>query len=622
MKLAVLDFETYYDKDYSLSKMTTEAYIRDPRFQIIGVGVKLEDAPARWYSFATHAEYAKFLAPLKDMAVCCHHTMFDASILSWVLGIRPKLLLDTLSMARPLHGKTMRLGLEHLAIYYGLGEKGTEVKDAMGKRREHFTETELAEYGAYCRNDVELTHKLLMKLKKGFPGSELRIIDMLLRMYTEPVLELDTTMLAGHIIDVRRNKAASLMKAGVDKETLMSNQKFADALQALGVDPPTKISARTGKEAWAFSKADLAFKALAEHPNPDVQTLVAARLGNKSTLEESRTEEFIAIGGRGTLPVPLGYYNAHTGRAQAAAGQKINLQNLPRGGKLRESIIAPKGHVIVACDSSQIEARVLAWLAGQSDLVKQFADGEDVYSKFASLVFGREINKKEHPQERFVGKTSILGLGYSTGAVKLQQTLKLGGVEMADSSCRQIVDTYRNAYNKIPLLWREADKGIKAMLEGKFYEVGQNGLLKFQDNKVFLPNGMFIEYPMLDYDTELEEYYYVNEPRKYIAAVAARMTDGGKVAHKDHTRLYGAKVIENAVQALARIIVFDQMLAINKRYKVVLTVHDEICIVVPEAEAKEAQAFMEKEMSIAPAWAAGAPIACESGVGRSYGDAK
>ena len=133
---------------------------------------------------------------------------------------------------------------------------------------------------------------------------------------------------------------------------------------------------------------------------------------------------------------------------------------------------------------------------------------------------------------------------------------------------------------------------------------------------------MFIEYPMLDYDTELEEYYYVNEPRKYIAAVAARMTDGGKVAHKDHTRLYGAKVIENAVQALARIIVFDQMLAINKRYKVVLTVHDEICIVVPEAEAKEAQAFMEKEMSIAPAWAAGAPIACESGVGRSYGDAK
>lgn len=145
MKLAVLDFETYYDKDYSLSKMTTEAYIRDPRFQIIGVGVKLEDAPARWYSFATHAEYAKFLAPLKDMAVCCHHTMFDASILSWVLGIRPKLLLDTLSMARPLHGKTMRLGLEHLAIYYGLGEKGTEVKDAMGKRREHFTETELAE---------------------------------------------------------------------------------------------------------------------------------------------------------------------------------------------------------------------------------------------------------------------------------------------------------------------------------------------------------------------------------------------------------------------------------------------------------------------------------------------
>ena len=88
-----------------------------------------------------------------------------------------------------------------------------------------------------------------------------------------------------------------------------------------------------------------------------------------------------------------------------SGGDTTNPQNLPRGGALRESIEAPEGHMIVACDSSQIEARTLAWFAGQEDLLDDFRRNADVYSIFASKVFGHEVNKHDHPKERFVGKT-------------------------------------------------------------------------------------------------------------------------------------------------------------------------------------------------------------------------
>jgi DNA polymerase len=313
MDIVVIDIETYYDKEYSLSKMTTESYVRDPRFEVIGVGVKINNHPTDWYTGGNPGRFLRSL-DYTDKAILCHNTAFDGAILSWHFGIRPRLWLDTLSMARPFHQLTVGGSLAKLAAYYGLGKKGDEVVAAMGKRRADFTPEEIGRYGMYCINDVDLTRQLFDKLKRGFPASELLVIDQTLRMYTEPVIELDVPLLQQHLEEVRARKAALLDEVDVGIDDIMSNPKFAAVLQRLGAEPPTKTSPTTGKETWAFAKTDKGMTDLLEHPDPAVQALVATRLGVKSTIEETRTEALIGVASRGKLPIMLNYYGAHTGR--------------------------------------------------------------------------------------------------------------------------------------------------------------------------------------------------------------------------------------------------------------------------------------------------------------------
>lgn len=196
--------------------------------------------------------------------------------------------------------------------------------------------------------DVELTYKLftIFMQQRAFPKAELKTIDLTLRMFVEPVLQLNTHKLEGHLVTLKAQKERLLQDCGIQKEELMSNPKFALALSELGVSAPTKTSLRTGKETFAFAKSDEGFKALENHENPKVQALVAARVGLKSTLEETRTERFIDIAGRGDLPVPIKYYAAHTGRW--GGSDKVNLQNLPSRGSnakvLKSCICAPEGY--------------------------------------------------------------------------------------------------------------------------------------------------------------------------------------------------------------------------------------------------------------------------------------
>ena len=414
MDILTIDFETYYSQTFSLSKLTTEEYIRDPQFETIGVAVKRNGEPSEWFA-GTKAQTKRWLDKWDwdNSVAVAHNAMFDMAILNWQFDIRPKRIADTLSMARAVDGPDAGNSLAKAAERHGLGVKGTEVLNALGKRRIDFTVEEMARYGDYCINDADLTYELFLKLMQGFPTSELRLIDLTLRMFTEPALELDAKALKTHLDDVQTRKARLLDKALVDKEQIMSNPKLAELLTMLGVVPPTKISARTGKEAFAFAKNDEEFKALLDHENPIVQAVVAARLGVKSTLEETRTERFIDIANRGPLPVPLRYYGAHTGRWSGE--DKINLQNLPRGSALKKAVLAPEGHVFIDCDSSQIEARTLAWLAGQDDLVEAFDKGEDVYKIMASSIYG-VAEKDVTKDQRFVGKTTILGAGYGMGA--------------------------------------------------------------------------------------------------------------------------------------------------------------------------------------------------------------
>jgi DNA polymerase I-like protein with 3'-5' exonuclease and polymerase domains len=412
MNLITIDFESYYSGELGFKKQTTEEYVRDDRFEVIGVAVKVNEEPARWCS-GNYDETRNWLYQFDwvNSLVLAHNTKFDGAILNWLFKIKPKGWLDTLCMARAIHGVEAGGSLAKLTEQYKIGAKGTEVLDALNKRRVDFSIEQLAKYGEYCVNDAELTHKLFtIFMADGFPKSELKVIDITLNMFIDPILMLDLPLLEQHLEEVKAKKERLLDACLADKDTLMSNDKFAELLRKLGVEPPTKISARTGKEAWAFAKTDEEFKELASNPDVRVQTLIAARLGNKTTLEETRTQRFIDIAKRGALPVPIKYYAAHTGRW--GGDDKINLQNLPSRGdnanKLKKAILAPEGYVVIDSDSSQIEARIVAWLAGQSDLVQAFENKEDVYKIMASSIYNKPVADIT-ASERFVGKTTILG---------------------------------------------------------------------------------------------------------------------------------------------------------------------------------------------------------------------
>ena len=605
MDLITIDFETYYDKEYSLSKLTTEEYIRDPKFQVIGVSVKVNNRDTEWAS-GTHEEIKTYLQTFnwKEAMLLAHNTMFDGAIASWRYNIFPRAYADTLCIARAVHGVEAGGSLKALVERYDLGAKGTEVIQALGKRREDFTAEELARYGDYCINDVDLTYELFKVLTRGFPRKELKLIDLTLRMFVDPILDLDLGLLEQHLEDIKVAKDDLLISSGVSREDLMSNPKFAEVLKSLAIIPPTKVSLRTGKETFAFAKSDEEFKALAEHDDVRVQAAVSARLGVKSTLEETRTQRFIDISKRGLLPVPVRYYAAHTGRW--GGDDKINLQNLPSRGPngkvLKCSIVAPEGYSLIEADSSQIEARVLAWLADQEDLVTAFANGEDVYKKMASRIYDC-AEEDVTAQQRFVGKVTILGAGYGMGAVRFKEQLKSFGTEMELDEARRVINIYRDANHQINRLWRDAQNMIVNLSRGDAVSFGTERFIKVnaEDSALVTPSGLLLRYDELRAEQTDKGFEYSYKTRR------------------GRTRIYGGKVVENVCQAIARCIIGDQMLEVAKRYRVVLTVHDSIMCCVPDSDVAEAQAYVEMCMRETPEWAAGLPINCESGVGKSYG---
>ena len=604
MKIITIDFETFYSREFSLTKVTTEEYIRSSQFEAIGVAVQVDDGKPEWFSgdgesmhqFLSQYDWANSLA-------LAHNAPFDGAILKWVYGLSPKGWLDTLSMGRALHGTNVGGSLKVLAQYYELGEKGTEVENALGLHRADFSPEQLARYGDYCKNDVALTWELFGQMSKGFPAVELRLIDLTVRMFTEPVLQLNGDLIKDHLLREKQRKEELL--ENFDKDDLMSNLKFAVILESYGVSPPMKVSPANGKQTFAFSKADEEFKALLEHPNTLVQALVAARLGTKSTIEETRTARFLGISERGSLPVPLRYYAAHTGRW--GGDDKLNLQNLQRNSPLKRAIIPPDGYMMIDSDSSQIEARTLAWLSEQDDLVDAFDRGEDVYKIMASAIYGKDVTEITK-DERFVGKTTILGCGYGMGAKKFQAQLKNFNVAIDLDEATRIIDTYRATYPKITELWKSAASALKAILQNQQTTLGRDDILKIDGSSgVLLPNGLYLRYPNLRLlENEEGKTELVYDTKKGKALIP--------------TRIYGGKVIENVCQALARIVIGEQMLMVAKKYRVVMTVHDAIACIVPTGQVETALEYVEMCMRTRPSWGMELPLNCEAGYGESYGD--
>lgn len=617
LQLLTLDFETYYAKDFTLKKLTSEEYIRDERFEVIGVGLKFNDTPAQWYDARAHDLHRVLRSIDWRHTVVLGHNMsgFDSFILTERFRVRPRGYLCTVAMARALRGGRVANSLARLAEEYGLPAKGTEVEDALGKHLLDFTDEELAAYGEYCKNDCEITYQLYQILKGKLPAKEQQLVHLFTKMFAEPRLHLDREMLFKYKLMVGADKEEKLAKAGMPLSDLRSDAKFAEALKRLNVDPPLKISKRTGKQAYAFAKTDKGLTDLLDHYDPRVVDLVSARLGVKTSIEESRVARFLGIAERGpSLPVPLLYGSTLTHRV--SGGGKINLQNLGRKSPLRRAIIAPPGKRIVVADSSNIELRVAHTLSGQMDTVARLRNDDDLYAAFATELYGYPVTKESHPKERQHGKVAMLQLQYQSGAVSFRNAARIiGGIELTEEESQATVDVFRAKFPCIKQMWGLCLMAIDSMYRGVSTAIDEWGLCTVLKDKLMLPNGMTLDYANLRQEPDPQfgkQWMY---------------DDKGEWKPK---KLYGGALLENICQALARIVVFDQMLEVEKKYGgyddagngVVFTVHDEIVVVVDEEKAEECLAFALDVMHQSPKWWPELPVAAEGSTATNYGDAK
>jgi len=653
-RIIAVDFETRWDsKDYTLSKMTTEEYIRDLRFKAFGCCFHEygSDDPIVWVGERDLREYVAGV-DWSRTAVLAHNAQFDVSILCWRYGITPAFIFDTLSMARALRGVEVGNSLARLATDFGLPEKGRAVHSTNGlESLGPDVEFELAEY---CKHDVYLCEQIFERLVEGYPAKELRLIDMTLRMYTNACLELDRSMLINALTEEGEKREGLLKKLDVEESSLASNPKFAEVLTVMGVTPPTKVSKTTGKETFAFAKNDALFQALLNGEREDVALLCEARLRVKSTTERTRAQRFLDISGRGPLPVPLSYYGAATGRWTAAKGSAINMQNLKRGSFLRKAIMAPMGYQLVVGDLSQIEPRVLAWLADYEDLLDIFRSGGDPYATFGSQMFNIPgLSKESHPDLRQSAKSALLGCGYGLGWASFAAQLLVGflgappvrydlafakklgvtqeaaqkfldwdvNVEKLESiphtcttkelvihclAAKAIIEKYRATATPVVAFWDLMGSLIEdSLYKGKEYKIK---CLTFRKGQIILPSGMPITYAGLNVKRSTDEK--TGKPQ-------TEWTYG-----ENRTKLYGGKVTNNVTQGVARCVMTDGMLRTSKRYFVAGTVHDEQIVVVPDSEVEEAKTWVLAQMTMEPSYLPGIPLDADGGAHRRYGLAK
>lgn len=592
--VVTLDFETFYSQDYTLSgrEYNTSSYIRDEQFMAHCVGIKDGQGPTQVYDYP-HALGVLAKMDLREKFLLAHNTAFDGLILSHHYGIKPYKYLDTLSMSRALFGLHTKHTLDALGQHLGLGAKlHGALEPTKGLRvLPPEIKAKLLEYNA---RDVDLCYEAFWLMYPSMPDSELELISMTVRMFCDPVLLVDIPRVEKYWLSQRDNKAIAVAKVMTKHscgiEDLMSNDKFGALLTRLNVPVPImKVSKTTGHATFAFAKTDPQFRAV--QALPEFKDLCDARVAVKSTIGETRAERFIEAGKDGMpLPVMLNFWGAHTGRW--SGGNKMNLQNLNRGGELRRSILAPPGYRIVVADSAQIEARVTAWLADHGLLLQAFRDGVEVYKAMASLIYRVPIEEVTKDQ-RFVGKVCVLGLGYGMGFKKLKATLEAGfsggpPVYMTEKECKAIVDVYRAANPWIVGLWRTCDGIIGDMMDGA---TGQLKCVTWDSGYVRLPNKLKLLYPNL------------------------REDKGDKVydTRTGHTKIYGGLLTENIVQAIARLIVAEQMLEVDKFARVVTMTHDEIVAICPEDEADDVLAKMIKIMNTPPKWAPDIPLGAAGG---------
>ena len=594
--ILTLDFETFYSDEYSLKKMTTEAYVRDPRFKCHGVAVKFGSEPASWSSIERLLDN---LWIFENSAVLAHHAQFDGLILSHHFGLKPALWLDTLSMAR-IALPHERHSLDHLSKYFGLpGKMHAMLTDVKGVRDPNAVM--MAGLGRMSCDDADKTYAIFNAIKDVIPRDEFAVIDATIRMFTEPVLHLDIPKLKIYHGEVVRTKQDALAELGLSKKDLGSDEIVAAAYRKLGVEPDTKVTPK-GNTKFAFAKTDQFMRDMLEDEDDRISNLTAARLGVKSTLNETRCERLLSAAGRGPLPVYLRYCGAHPTRW--SGGDNLNWQNFPRNerdgrpGEIRRSILAPPGHKIVAVDASQIECRILNWLAGQHDVVEKFRNKEDPYIGIASQFYGFQVTKA-HPKERGTGKQLELSCGYGASGPSIVETAKRGTygppVYLTDEDGDRAKELYRATHRAVVNMWyRTGETALRVLEERGTLEWGP---MTIEDGAIWLPSGLPMPYDKFKRD----------EHGELLCLIRGRWR-----------KMWGTKLVQHVCEALARTVVSQAMLRIQANgYQPRNTTHDELWIVT-KLDDTNALSYLESELRKTPDWAPGLPLDAEGSEGERY----
>jgi DNA polymerase len=663
--MLVLDFETYFDRQYSLRRMSIPEYIHDARFDVQGLAVRHPTGRAEFRPDVQAAlgELTDQYGPrLEQVTVVMHNAYFDAAVLAWRYGLQPPVILDTMLMAHHVYGPKQDGGgsasLKDLATRFGLAAKGD--LDFMAGVQ-HPTPGQLDELARYAVNDAEITFRIAERLRPRMtnPRVELPLIAHTVRLFTERQLSVDLGRIAVVEQLVRGHVNASIAATGATAQQISGNATFRtlleDALAATGRAVPLKPGKL--RSIPALAKSDGAMQALLADPDERVRRLARARLDKGSadaTLSRlaklgqmSTARGALAGGGGTTLPVHLVYCGAHTGRFAAAGG--FNLQNLPAPGRaqsdherqvateLRRCLRAVPGHKLVSVDASQIECRVLAWLAGQQDILDCFAQGRDLYSEFAAGTLGLEIRKPragDGPEVsarlttlRQVGKEAVLGLGFQMGVEKFVERLRAnpavaalfaGGV-LSDRACADLVYGYRGRYPGIEAFWRACDSGFRDAMQHGTGGAGPIALRAEGDGDggtdlvARLPSGRELRYPAVRTEPPSGPKYYIDRDgrRACFQPIEPQLVYG----RGSRISTYGGKITENFVQAVARDILAEAILRLERAgWPVFLHVHDEVVLQVPAERASACSEAAHAALSTPPSWAAGLVLGAEGRV--------
>ena len=450
-------------------------------------------------------------------------------------------------------------------------------------------------------HDIDLTIEVFKRLMAtGFPREELQVIDQTVRMFTEPRIVGDEHIFRRVQGEEWTRKNEMLLDLGVSEKAIASAPQFCALLEAEGVEVEYKWTAKG--ETPAIAKTDLFLRELTDDPNPRVAALATARMEIKSTLAETRAGRLAAITGRGRVPVYLAYAGAHTLRW--AGGQACNFQNFPREGALRSGLLPPEGYVFISVDLSQIECRIVNWLAGNYQLVHTMHEkgGGFVYCGNATKLFNREI-KKSDLAEYTVGKKQELGCGFGMGWKRFK-SMVYGDTQMVfeDDFCQRAIDQYRTDHWQVKDYWYENDRLLPVLAAGGEHGFGSTPDRPYyiKDQRIYGPNGTWMNYTL----------FWLSEAGKW-----ARCTRDG------YRFIWGGGLTENIVQYLARIIFSQGCLRVETKYglRPVLSEHDGVSWLVKTEDAERLLPLLEAEMATTPDWLPGIPLAAEGKIMSCHG---